>query len=119
MYKIGNIIEVKVTGIEPYGIFVSAENNYSGLIHISEVDNNFVRDIHKYVSIGDTIYTNIVSIDKENKHLCLSIKNMNYSNNNGNTKKIKESISGFLPLYNKLPQWLNDKLEEIKIKKGS
>lgn len=116
MYEVGKIIEVKVSGIEPYGIFVLAANDYLGLIHISEVDNNFVRDIHNYVSVGDVIYANIVSIDDENKHLSLSIKNMNYNNNDGNTRKIKENISGFLPLHNKLPQWLSEKAEEIKNK---
>ena len=116
MYEVGKIIEVKVSGIEPYGIFVLVDNDYSGLIHISEVDNNFVRDIHNYVSVGDVIYANIVSIDDENKHLSLSIKNMNYNNNDGETRMIKENISGFLPLHNKLPQWLSEKSDEIKNK---
>ena len=39
MYKIGDIIEVEVSGIENYGIFVKAEDDYTGLIHISEIDN--------------------------------------------------------------------------------
>lgn len=114
MYEVGKIIEVKVSGIEPYGIFVLAENDYSGLIHISEVDNNFVRNIHNYVSVGDVIYANIVGVDEENKHLSLSIRNMNYNNNEGNTRKIKENINGFLPLYNNLPKWISEKAEEIK-----
>ena len=48
--EVGNIIKGKVTGIENYGIFVQFENNYSGLIHISEVSEDFVRDINNYVS---------------------------------------------------------------------
>ena len=47
MYKIGDIIEVEVSGIENYGIFVKAEDDYTGLIHISEIDNNYIKDINK------------------------------------------------------------------------
>ena len=41
-FNLGDIIEVTVTGIENYGIFVSVNDEYTGLIHISEIDNNFV-----------------------------------------------------------------------------
>ena len=41
-FKVGDIIEVKVTGIEQYGIFVKADEEYTGLIHISEIDDNFI-----------------------------------------------------------------------------
>lgn len=118
MFKIGDIIEVKVTGIEPYGIFVLASDNYAGLIHISQVDNNFVKDINSYVKIGDIIYASVIDVDDDNKHLGLSIKNMNYNNNNGDTRVIKESISGFLPLYNNIDKWLDEKISEINEKKN-
>ena len=48
-YKKGKIIRGTVTGIESYGVFVSCDEYYSGLIHISEVSNDFVRDINNYV----------------------------------------------------------------------
>ena len=114
MYVVGEIIKVKVSGIEPYGIFVLADNDYAGLIHISEIDNNFVKDINSYVKIGDIIYASIINVDVDNKQLSLSIKNMNYTNNEGDTRVIKESISGFLPLYNNLDKWLDEKVREIK-----
>ena len=41
MYKVGEIIEVEVTGIESYGIFVKADNDYTGLIHISEIKGDY------------------------------------------------------------------------------
>lgn len=114
MYKIGDIIQVEVSGIEPYGIFIITNNDYSGLIHISEIDNNFVRDINNYVKVGDIIYANIIDVDEDNKHLSLSIKNMNYNNNDNDKRKIKESISGFLPLSKQLDAWTKEALEEIK-----
>lgn len=114
MFKIGDIIQVEVSGIEQYGIFVKTIDDYTGLIHISEIDNSFVRHINSYVNIGDLIYANILDIDNDNKHLSLSIKNMNYNNNDNDTRKIKESISGFLPLSKQLDVWTRDTLDQIK-----
>lgn len=113
-FEVGEIIEVTVTGIEPYGIFVSADQDYTGLIHISEIDNSFIRNIHDYVEIGDDIYANVIGINKETKHLNLSIKNMNYNNNADENKKVKESVSGFLPLHNHLDEWIKKSLKEIE-----
>ena len=63
MYKVGEIIEVEVTGIESYGIFVKADNDYTGLIHISEIDNNYIKDANSLLAI---------SLEKERRNgLCL------------------------------------------------
>lgn len=112
MYKKGDIVEGKVTGIEGYGIFISLDDNYSGLIHISEITQGFVTDINKYVKIGDTIYVYILDVDDKDKHLILSIKNINYKYND-DTVLVKESIRGFLPLYEKLKEWTAEKLIEL------
>ena len=42
-YDKGKIVTGQVTGIEKYGIFVSLDEFYSGLIHISEISDGFVR----------------------------------------------------------------------------
>jgi len=112
--KVGDIIEVKVTGLEPYGIFVRYNYEYTGLIHISEIDNSFIKNINDYVHVGELIYANIIGIDEEQKHLNLSIKNMNYDNNASLDKKVNESISGFLPLSKKLDTWIEETLDKIK-----
>lgn len=113
-YNIGDIIEVLVSGIESYGIFVKCDSDYSGLIHISEIDNGFVKDINEYVKVGDKIYAHIINVDNDTKHLYLSIKNMNYNDNNNGTRNIKESISGFLPLSKELPKWIEEGIDKIK-----
>ena len=112
MYKVGDIIKGVVTGIEDYGIFVNLENNFSGLIHISEITQGFVNNINKYVSIGDYIYVYVLDIDKKKNHLNLSIKNINYKYED-ETKKIKETLKGFLPLSENLDKWIETKLNEI------
>ena len=111
-FKTGSIVKCQVTGIEKYGAFVSIDNEYTGLIHISEVSNDFVKDISSFMEVGEIIYCQILEVDEENKHLKLSIKNINYKSNN--QSKIKESRLGFLPLKNNLNKWISDKISEIK-----
>ncbi len=112
-YKVGNIIKGQVTGIEKYGIFVSIDPWWDGLIHISEVSDSFVKDIHDYVKIGETIYCQILDVNEENLQLKLSIKNINYKAFSSNSL-VKETRKGFLPLKEHLPIWINEKLQEYQ-----
>ena len=111
IYKVGKIVKGTVTGIENYGAFVSLENDYTGLIHISEISNDFVKDINDFLQVGEIIYTQILEVDEINHHLKLSIKNINYKSTS--KSKIKESRLGFLPLKNHLNTWISEKLSEI------
>ena len=112
-YKVGNIIKGQVTGIEKYGIFVNIDPWYDGLIHISEVSQDFVKDIHDYVKIGETIYCQILEVNEDNLQLKLSIKNINYKASN-NSSPIKETRRGFLPLKDNLNKWIAEKLDEYQ-----
>ncbi len=109
-YKIGSIIKCQVSGIEKYGIFVSVDSWYSGLIHISEISNGYVKNIEDFVKIGEIIYCQILEVDKKNSQLKLSIKNINYKST-VNEHQIQESRLGFLPLKNALPKWIDEGLE--------
>ena len=75
-YRTGSIVKCQVTGIEKYGAFVNIDGIYSGLIHISEISNGFVKDINDFLQIGEIIYTQILDVDEENNRLKLSIKNI-------------------------------------------
>ena len=113
-YKCGKIVEGTVTGIETYGIFVSLDEYYSGLIHISEVSHNFVKNVHDYVKIGDTIYVEIIGIDEETSHLSLSIKNIKYIKRASfKKKKIQETPLGFKTLAYKLPIWIEESIKKM------
>lgn len=103
MYKEGQIVRVIVTGWAKYGIFVNLDNGYTGMIHISEIDTGFVSDIGRYVSLKEEIFAKILSVDDVNKHVNLSIKCMNYRD----SSEFGETIMGFRPLYENLPEWVN------------
>ncbi len=69
----GKIIEGKVTGITQFGAFVTMENGKTGLIHISEVATEYVKDIKDHLKEGDTVKAKVLSVDKNGK-VSLSVK---------------------------------------------
>ena len=114
-YEKGKIAKGIVSGIESYGVFIKFDDYYTGLIHISEISNGYVKQIKDYVKIGDTIYTEILEVDKQLNHLKLSIKNIKYKpQRNLKTKKIIETKQGFKTLAYKLPKWIERNLETNK-----
>lgn len=115
-YKKGKIVIGTVTCIENYGAFLSFDEYYTGLIHISEISNGYIRDIHDYINVGDTIYVKILDIDEEEAHLKLSIKNINYKYNRKYKNRIKETPKGFSTLEKKLPYWIEEELKKTKNK---
>ena len=114
-YQKGKIVQGVVTGIETYGAFVTFDEFYSGLIHISEMSHGFVKDIHDFVKVGDIINTEILDVNDNLFQLKLSIKNINYKNvKNAKKKNIIETPSGFKTLGQKLPIWIEESVKKIK-----
>ena len=111
--EVGNIVKGKVTGVEKYGIFVHFENDYNGLIHISEISEEFVRDVHSFVSLDEEIYCQILEIDEDNKKVKLSIKDINYKTI-PSRRGVEETRLGFLPLKEHLNTWIEEKLKIYK-----
>lgn len=109
-YKEGDIVTGIVTGIEEYGAFLSLENDYTGLVHISEMSKGFVSDINDYFKVGDTVEAKVINVD-DNKKLKLSIKYR--TKDEEYNKNIKEVGSGFEVLKDNLDGWINDKMREI------
>ena len=71
--KIGSIASGKVQSVMPFGAFVSLPDNKSGLVHISEITNEYVEDINDYIKVGETVSVKVLDIDKSGK-ISLSIK---------------------------------------------
>lgn len=114
-YSKGKIVKGTITGIEDYGAFVSLDEYYSGLIHISEISHGFVKSIEDFVKIGDIVYVEILDIDEELCQLKLSIKNINYKkSSNSKRRKIHETNLGFRTLAYKLPFWIDENLKKMK-----
>ena len=76
-YQSGMNITGKVVNVTDYGVFVEVEEGLEGLIHISELDWS-PRQKHpsKYVSVGDTVESKIINVNKDEKRLSLSLKQL-------------------------------------------
>ena len=116
-YKKEEIIKVKVTGLQQYGAFVVTDDDFNGLIHISEISYGYVKKIEDYVNVGDKIYSEVLSVDEENNQLQLSIKDIDYKKDGGKLKRMAETASGFEPLKNHLDEWISNKIKEVTNKK--
>ncbi len=114
--KVNDIVTGIVTGIESYGIFVNVDD-YSGLIHISEISDNFVRNVGDYAIVGDQIKAKVLDVDTKNKHLKLSIKEFYLDNKKSKREKIKETPKGFTTLQDNLEKWIDLKIKDINQKK--
>ena len=69
----GSIVEGKVTRITGFGAFVELEDGKVGLIHISEVADVYVNDVHDFLSEGDTVQVKVVNVEQGGK-IALSLK---------------------------------------------
>ena len=65
-------MEGKVTSITKFGAFVALEGGRSGLVHISEIANTFVNDVHDFLQEGQTV--KVLVLSTENGKINLSIK---------------------------------------------
>ena len=59
--QVGSILEGKVTTITKFGAFVALEGGRSGLVHISEIANTFVNDVHDFLQEGQTVKVLVLS----------------------------------------------------------
>ena len=59
----------------PYGGFVDLAPGISGLVHVSELSDEFVKDVRKFINEGDVVKVKVVGIDNMGK-IKLSMKNL-------------------------------------------
>jgi len=76
-YAVGQVIKGQITKIVDYGAFVRIEEGLNGLIHISELSDQLVKDPAEVVSEGQDVEVVVISMSKEERHLGLSIKRLN------------------------------------------
>ena len=71
--EVGNILPGKVTGITNFGAFVDLGNRKTGLVHISEVSNSYIKDIQDVLTVGDEVQVKVMEISGDGK-VSLSIR---------------------------------------------
>ena len=123
-YKIGDIIEGNVTGIQSYGVFISLDKNTQGLIHISECRHGYVTNLDEFIQIDDEVEAKIIDIDEYTGKISLSVrcleKPFDFSKANKRVhyqhKKFwtnKHAQEGFAPIAERLDGWVKQALVDI------
>ena len=66
--EVGSVLEGTVTGITKFGAFVELPDKKIGLVHISEVANEYVKDVHDFLKVQDKVHVKVLSIDEKGKN---------------------------------------------------
>ena len=72
LLEVGSVIAGTVINVKPYGVFVSVGDNQKGLVHISQVSDNYIKDINQLIKSGDEV--NVKVLDNKDGKISLSIK---------------------------------------------
>lgn len=116
----GNIVEGTIVNITNFGAFVEIEGK-TGLVHISEVADSFVKDIRQYLKEQDKVKVKILSID-DNGKISLSIKQANVPKKSAkpveldwnSEKTTKVNSTNFEDKISKFLKDSEEKLQDVK-----
>ena len=105
--KVGDIVEGVVTSITKFGAFVQLPDGKTGLVHISEIAQSYVKDINEHLQQDDTVKVKVLSVE-DNGKVSLSIKQAQEKKN-----KQKPSVS-FEDKLNRFMKESDEKQHDLK-----
>ena len=111
----GKKVKGKVTGITPFGAFVRLEDGRTGLVHISQVADVYVKDVHDFLSVGQEVEPTVLSADAKGK-LAFSLKS------GGSSQPIAFSVAprpkDFEEMLTRFKTVSEDNLSQVKKRKN-
>lgn len=119
---VGKVVEGTVTGITNFGAFVQLPGGKSGLVHISEISDDYVEKVTDYLKKDQKVKVKILSISKDGK-ISLSIRQAKPKTNNpieidwNKTDERQKHMS----FEDKLSIFLkdsNEKQDQLKVREG-
>ncbi|RLL41673.1 RNA-binding protein S1 [Oceanobacillus piezotolerans] len=116
--EVGSKLQGKVTGITNFGAFVELEKGKTGLVHISEVAENYVKDINDHLKVGDEVEVKVINVEKDGK-IGLSIKKAKANANPRPVRQVrqknpKERQENFEAKMNRFLKDSEDRLASLK-----
>ncbi|MBM3873201.1 MAG: 30S ribosomal protein S1 [Verrucomicrobia bacterium] len=78
-FKIGDVVQGKVTKITSFGAFVELKDNIDGLVHISQISEDRIDKVKDVLKPDQVVTARVIKIDRDERRLGLSIKAANYS----------------------------------------
>jgi len=109
--EVGSKLLGKVTGITNFGAFVELEAGKTGLVHISEVADNYVKDINDHLTVGDEVKVKVINVEKDGK-IGLSIKKA--KDRPQRQRNNRERVESFESKMNKFLKDSEDRLASLK-----
>lgn len=71
--EVGAKVSGKVSGITNFGAFVDLDDNQTGLVHISQISDKYIKDVHDVLAVGDTVTAKVTRVGDDGK-IALSMK---------------------------------------------
>ena len=112
--KIGDKLRGVITGIKPYGAFVSLENGTTGLIHISEIKTGYIDNIYNTLKVDQEVLVQVVDFDEFTQKASLSLRTLEEEKHHLHRRHRFSNSHlniGFQPLADNLPKWTKESLE--------
>jgi len=76
-YPVGSKVKGRISSITDYGLFIEVEKGVEGLVHISEISwTERINNLSKHFALNDLIEAVVVALDKENRRMSLSVKQL-------------------------------------------
>jgi small subunit ribosomal protein S1 len=79
LYKVGDLVQGKVTKLASFGAFVGLQHEIDGLVHISQISEERVDKIKNVLKVGQDVSARVVKIDRNERRIGLSIKAASYT----------------------------------------
>ena len=77
-YRRGQLVKGIITNMTDFGIFLELEEGVEGLVHVSEVGEDKDKDLKEIGAVGDVLEVLIISIDKRNRKIGLSLRELKH-----------------------------------------
>lgn len=119
---VGKVVEGTVTGITNFGAFVELPKGKSGLVHISEISDDYVKKVTDYLKKDQKVKVKILSVSNDGK-ISLSIRQAKPKTNNPieinwDKKDEKQQSMSFEDKISKFLKESNEKQDMLKMREG-
>lgn len=108
--EVGSRLEGKVTGITQFGAFIELSNGETGLVHISEIADSYVKDVNQFLKIDEIVTVKVINIEKNGK-IGLSLKKEQEKDNT--SFALKNKARTVKPMRREVAQNFDDKLNKF------
>ncbi|HHX71058.1 MAG: S1 RNA-binding domain-containing protein [Miniphocaeibacter sp.] len=109
--SVGDIVEGKVTGITKFGAFVTLEDGSNGLVHISEISNEYVEKVEDFVKKDDNVKVKVLSTKDGKISLSMKTTSKKVKQPEEFTIKVEDSESNDMSFEDKMSKFLKDSNE--------